>query len=201
MTEFKGRSPSTRNADELLLEIKKRSQDRIRFVIALSGFGGSGKTTMSKKLADGLENTEIIHLDDFIVDRLSARSRTWEGFDWDRLICEVLKPVSEGADVLEYGVYDWSKNTTHEQKKVTLKKYLIVEGVGLIREDLRRYFDLMIWIDMPIELASARGRKRDRDEPHAPGHDVLWDAVWIPNDQDYFESLQPASQADFLLRI
>jgi uridine kinase len=36
-------------------------------LIGIDGFGGSGKTTFSAKLAAMLGNTYVIHMDDFIV--------------------------------------------------------------------------------------------------------------------------------------
>lgn len=192
--------PQQVSLNELSILVKERLHTEKRLVIGLSGFGGAGKTALAASLAADLEDCESVHLDDFILDRLSARSKAWEGFDWERLVAEVLQPASEGAQSIEYGVYDWSENKIMKKRKVPLKKCLLLEGVGLIRKDLMRYFDLTIWIDVPLEIASERGRERDSEQYNSPEHAALWDELWIPNDRDYFENQQPQLQVDYLLR-
>lgn len=184
---------------ELSSEIKRRAQDRKHFLVALSGFGGSGKSTTADALSKSLGDAQTIHLDDFIVNRLSKRSEDWEGFEWDRLIEQVLKPIAEGADVIEYGVYNWPSNGIIEKRRVILPKYVILEGVGLIRDDLKKYFDVTIWIDVPLAVATERGKRRDVEEYKVPHHAELWDTIWTQNDADYFRKYQPNEKADFLL--
>ena len=185
--------------NDLLSEIQERASGHGKYVIALSGFGGSGKSTLADKMAEQLENAVVIRLDDFIIDRLSKRSEDWEGIDWDRLTKQVLQPILEGADVLEYGVYDWKENAVTNVKKIVLKKYVIIEGIGLIRENLKKYFDLTVWLDVPLEIASRRGKQRDVEEYGLPHYTDLWDSIWIPNDRDYFAKYQPDVHADLLL--
>lgn len=183
----------------LLSEIRLRAGDGSRFVIAISGFGGSGKSTTAEKLAAQLGDAIVIHLDDFIVDRLSVRSEDWEGFDWGRLTNEVLDPIAQGAEAVEHGVYDWKANAASDTKKVALKKYVVIEGVGLIRERLQHYFDLTVWLDVPLDAAWSRGKRRDVKEYGLPHHADLWDALWSPNDRDYFAKYKPNVHVDFLL--
>ncbi len=86
-------------------------------VISISGFGGSRKSTTVEKLAQLLETATVIHLDDFMVDRLSKRSSDWEGFDYNRLVDEVVKPIKQGKTEIEHGLYYWKKNVIIENKK------------------------------------------------------------------------------------
>ena len=186
---------------ELSSEVKERSKGRPHTVIALSGFGGAGKSTIANSLAELLGDSTIVHLDDFILDRLSKRSADWDGFDLDRLIHEVLEPIANGADEIEYGIYDWKSNQVSEKKKLVLPKYIILEGIGLIRENLRDFFALTVWIDVPLEIASARGKHRDVSEYGATHHAELWDTIWAPNDRDYFTKHQPRTHTDYLLAV
>jgi uridine kinase len=167
--------------------------------IAISGFGGAGKSTLATKLAETLIPSTVIHLDDFIVNQLSERSADWDGFDWNRLVSQVLQPIKEGKDEIEYDIYDWKKNALIDKKKVKVEKYVIIEGVGLIRESLLPYFDCTIWIDIPLEVASERGKYRDRVE-YGVDHNKLWDERWTPNDKDYFGKYHPDQLADFCFK-
>ena len=185
--------------DELVTEIQQRAQNRNRFTIALSGFGGAGKSTVVNTLAESLGDVAIIHLDDFIVDRLSARSSDWDGFDWDRLTRQLLEPLSSGAQEIEYDVYNWPADKITETRKVVVPKFVILEGIGLVRDSLKKYFDVTIWLDVPLEVASERGKRRDVVTNGVPLHAELWDTLWTPNDRDYFEKYQPKENADYLL--
>lgn len=184
---------------ELLSEIKRRANNREHFVVALSGFGGAGKSTTADILAESLGSSEIVHLDDFIHDQLSQRSDSWEGFEWARLVEQVLKPIAEGASAIEYDVYDWKSNGIVEKRKIDLPKYVILEGVGLIRDDLKKYFNATIWIDISLATATERGKHRDVVEYGVPQHAELWDTIWTPNDRDYFKKYRPEEVTDFLL--
>ena len=178
--------------------IKSKAKNKAHFVIAISGFGGSGKSTVAKKLNSALKKSTIISLDSFIIDRLSKRSKAWSGFDWTRLIEQVLKPIKSDKDTIRYDVYDWAENKNRPGQPLQVPKYIIVEGVGLIRNSLKNYFDFSIWIDVPLKTASEQGKKRDREEQQID-HDKLWDELWTPNDKDYYKKYQPKSNVDFIL--
>jgi len=180
--------------------IKKIAEGKKHFVIALAGFGGAGKSTVANKLSNTLENAVVIPLDQFIINRLLDRSADWDGFDWARVIEQVLKPVQDGSEIITFGICDWQQNKIIEEKTLELPKYIIIEGCGLIREQLKKYFDFSIWIDIPLEVAYERGSTRDREE-YKVDHDKLWKERWTPNDKDYFEKYQPAVNADFLLKV
>ena len=54
--------------------IKEKAKNHDHFLIALTGFGGAGKSTAAKNLADSLENAVVISLDEFITNRLADRT-------------------------------------------------------------------------------------------------------------------------------
>ncbi len=183
---------------ELVTEIKNKALYHDHFVIALSGFGGSGKTTLSQKLSNMLGNTTAVHLDDFIAYQSSrTKNKSWDSFfDWDRLVAQVLQPIKDGKESIEYDVYDWSKDTCLDKKNVVLSKYIVVEGVKLIREKFKPFFDCSVWIDVPITVAVERGKRRDREE-QGVDHDQQWDGPWAENDMSYFEEHHPEKLADY----
>ena len=183
---------------KLVTFLHARAAGHAPFVIGLSGFGGSGKSMAAEKLATALGDADVIHLDDFILDRLSARSADWDGFEWTRLIAQVLRPVSQEKKTITYDAYDWATNRLASKKMLNVRTFVIVEGVGLIRSLLKPYFDATIWIDLPLEVAAARGARRDREEYKAM-NDELWETRWVPNDRDYFDKYHPRDKSDFLL--
>ena len=166
-------------------------------LIAVSGFGGSGKSTIAKELGTYLD-APVIGVDSFVRNRLSGGT-AWDSIDFERLEREVLKPFEIGQSPIVYGHYDWGSNGVIMEPPLENTGKLIVEGVGLFRPELYKYFSYMLWIDCPIEEAVARGKKRDREEHHNP-QDEMWDGTWKRNDLEYFETFKPSEAANAILR-
>lgn len=166
-------------------------------IIAISGVGGSGKSTFSKKLAEAI-NAPIIEIDSFIRDRTLSEYSNWNLIDFKRLEDEVLAPFKSGTNSIEYHHFDWAKNIATKLIQITSNNYIIIEGVGLFRPELMKYFDYTIWIDCPLEDAIKRGKKRDREEYHNP-QDELWNGIWKKNDLEYLEHFKPAETADLII--
>ena len=174
--------------------LKKKISDETT-VVAISGFGGSGKSTLARAVANELGKSEIISVDDFAISRLNKRSSDWDSFDWSRFENEILIPLSRKDKEINYGVYDWEKDSIKSVKNILVSKFTILEGVGLFRKVFMKYFDYSIWINCPLGVASERGRKRD-NELYKVNHDKEWTKIWTPNDRDYFEKYHPDLLAD-----
>jgi uridine kinase len=177
--------------EELISEIDQIKKTKDRVVVAISGFGGSGKTTLTDKLVKhyGLIDGQVIHLDNFIVDRAEGDG-TLGGYDWVRFE-QVLQDVKDGKR-LYYQVYDWPHdNLTDWFIDEPLPPIVIVEGIRLLQPRLLRYFDIPVWIDCPLEVATQRGKKRDRENSNDPTYDIeahikKWDDIWVPKEISYF---------------
>lgn len=182
--------------EELAALIKATSNNHTRFLVAISGFGGAGKSTVSEQLANLLCDATLIHTDDFIdADDNGAR----EGYhlNWEILEGHTIKPARTAGE-LTSRIYDWKTNKRIFQK-ISPRKYIIIEGsIWLMQSKFKQYFDLTVWIDVPQNIANTRGKKRDNEE-YGVNHDELWDKVWGPRENDSFNKLRPNINADLLL--
>jgi uridine kinase len=178
----------------LLKHIKSmpRPQDR-PLIIAITGFGGSGKSTLAEKLRRQLNNAQVVSIDDFILERNAGRSVDWDSFDRDRLRQQVLAPAMDGRG-FNYQVYDWKEDKLGKRRTVPKCDYLIVEGISVFHPGLCDYYDFKIWVDCPLNIATARAVQRDRQWGN--DHDELWRTVWSPNDRGYFHKYRPDLAAD-----
>lgn len=165
-------------------------------IIAVSGFGGSGKSTLATKLKERLGETEVIAADDFIISRCKERTADWSSYDRPRLQQQVLEPAVRGEPI-SYQVYDWKNDRLGEWRTVPRARYLIVEGLSILHPDLRKYYDLTIWVDCPLEVATQRGIERDR--AWGNDHDNLWRNIWMPNERDFMAKYRPDLAADITL--
>jgi len=176
---------------------KKISQLPTPVIIGISGFGGSGKSTFATFLSKALD-APIIGVDSFCTSNLHQGHTFWDIMDYSRLENEVLIPCLQGEISLTYGVYGLDKDESLTGVQIEHTGIVIVEGVGLFRPELRKYFSLSIWIDCPIEEAIERGEKRDK-ELYGNPQNFLWEGVWKEQDLECFENYQPKKYVDFVL--
>lgn len=168
-------------------------------IIAISGFGGSGKSTYAQKISLQL-GAPVIDIDTFCKDATLDKYDHWNLIDYQRLEKEILIPYSNGFKMLTYSVFNWSKNSIVNQTTVSFKDSIIVEGVGLFRPELLKYFNQKIWIDRSIDESIKLGKKRDEEE-YGLKPNPQWDGLWRTNDLECFKSYNPMDIADKIIHI
>jgi uridine kinase len=167
-------------------------------LVCIEGLGGAGKSTLAEALATALGGVAfVVHCDDFY----GPEERDWrswspqEGyeryFDHRRLEREVLRPLRSGG-VARFQRYDWPSNTLDGWIGVRPTGLVLVEGVYLLRPELRAYWDFAIYVDTPRDLRQARLRARGEN-------DEGWISRWTAA-EDYYERVdQPRDAADLVI--
>jgi uridine kinase len=175
--------------------IEKIKQLLAPAIVAISGFAGSGKSTAAHMWGD-LLRAPVVCIDHFGIDRIIENYTYWNGMAFGRLEKEVLIPFLQGENPVIYG---HGTNYVVKAVEVSHNGLLIIEGVGLFRLELLKYFAYKIWIDCPQEIARERGKKRDqerRGNQRDPEWDAKWNGPWKRNDEEYFSTYKPKEQAD-----
>jgi uridine kinase len=168
-------------------------------IVAISGFGGSGKTTFANLLASEI-HAPIVGVDDFFNKSERLNYERWEIYDFGRLELEIIKPFLSGGTILSYRAFDWEKNELTGFKTTHVDEVLIVEGVGLFRPELMKYFSYTIWIECPIEIAIERGKKRDRNM-YGESQDEKWDGIWRDNEIQCYLEFDPIKNAERVIKF
>jgi uridine kinase len=143
-------------------------------VIGVAGGTGSGKTTVASSILDrvGAEHITYIAHDAYYRDlsHLPDRLRAQVNFDHPdsletELLVEHLKKLRSGEPV-EIPIYDFTTHTrTDRTQRVEVAPVVIVEGILVFVEpELRRLFDVKIYIDTDADVRFIRRLRRDIEE-------------------------------------
>jgi uridine kinase len=140
-------------------------------LIGLSGGSGSGKTTLVKRLTKALDGEDIlvIQMDHYYLDlsHLSIEERDLKNFDHpDALDLELLvlhlKDLKTGKSI-ERPHYDFPSHTRSLEKTILKpSRVILVDGIlSLHHPEMRRLFDLTIYVDVDDDLRFIRRLQRD----------------------------------------
>lgn len=150
----------------LAQEIRARAQAQGRFVIALAGPPGAGKSTLAEALRVALGTGARVvpmdgfHYDNAVLDARGLRPRKGapEAFDAPGFV-HLMHRLRQGGDVA-IPVFDRAMDLARAGADIVTDadRFLIVEGNYLLLneapwQDLASFFDLTVYIDVPeLEL-------------------------------------------------
>lgn len=136
------------------------------YLIGIAGGTSSGKTSTCSIIQSRLgNNVTIISMDNFyqndIKDKNYDHPHSFDTF----LIIQILNQIKNGAKGIEIPEYCF---VTHQRIgiiKVEIKSCVIFEGIlSLYDENIRRLFDIKIFVDTPSDIRLIRRIKRDTQE-------------------------------------
>jgi hypothetical protein len=183
--------------DTLLDAVRARSEECDHpLVVGVSGYAGSGKSTLVRALVDRIEGAVRMRGDDFLDPaRSHHRSADWDGVERVRLTAEVLEPFRLGLPS-SFRRFDWSTRALGELEPVPIANVMFVDLIGLFHPEALPLLDVKIWCDVDLDTAKHRGMRRD--DALGRDHARLWNEVWIPNERDFDAGFRPRDKADLL---
>lgn len=186
-------------SESLIEELDRLLKDnRERIIVAVDGGSASGKTTLADSIRK-MYNAAVFHMDDFFLqpDQRTAERLAEPGgnVDRERFESEVLKPLSEGRDVF-YRPYDCTKKCITQGSIITPKRLNIIEGAYSLHPELRKYYDLKVFVDIDPGCQRERILRRNGDK-----WGQRFFEEWIPLEQRYFDALAPRECSDLTIRV
>jgi uridine kinase len=165
-------------------------------VIAIDGFGGSGKSTFASACAQELGDAVVVCADDFYRPRAQQRlPPPYPGGNYDlaRLREQVLVPLAMGEDG-RYQRYDWEGDVLCEWVDVRAQAVVIVEGTYSTELGLRQYYHYRVSVDAPYGLRLRRGLARDGEDARR-----RWVDEWMVFEEEYARQQRPREHAHTVL--
>ncbi len=153
--------------------------------VAIDGVDGAGKTHFATELeplfaasgrniirasVDGFHHPKSVR---YRLGRGSPEGFYRDSYDYGALKQALLEPLSAGGSgryrTAVYDVYTETPVTVPEQQ-VQPGAILLLDGMFLHRPELRGYWDVSVWLEVPFEVSIPRGAQRGTGspDPYAP---------------------------------
>lgn len=183
--------------EDLIAQIDEKLSKKPHVIVAISGFGGAGKSTLAERLGEHyqVKRAQIVQLDNLFVEPPYG-SGIFDDYDWP-LITHIIEEVRQGKRLQYQGRGFLGERPIFNEP---LPKVVIFEGVRLLRPEVMPNFDVTVWVDCPHNLALERGKERDRQQGADETHISRWDTEWGPLDDRYFDGYRPDRLATFLYK-
>jgi uridine kinase len=201
---------------ELLAELAARiaaSRPPHPLRVGIDGVDAAGKTTLANELVphveatgrqvirasiDGFHNVSAVR---YRRGRESAEGYYLDSFDAAALAESLLEPFGpEGDRRFRRAVFDHRSDSPLDLplESAAVDAVLLFDGVFLHRPELRRCWDLSVFLDVDFSVAVARALRRD---PDTPGEEArrLYRVRYVPGQQLYLERERPAASASIVI--
>jgi uridine kinase len=187
---------TARPMDRLLATCEELDR-RSSALVAIDGPGGSGKTTLAAWIVGAAVGRSVVHVDDFYrphPERSSAsREDIGSSFDLARLREEVLVPLREGRPA-RFRPFDWDLDRLSEgHVDVEARALIVVDGVYTLHPDLAPFWDLTLFLDVPMDLCRKRVLARGENTTEEIDR-------WQAEERRYIQTFRPMERADHVLR-
>lgn len=160
--------------------------------VAVAGGSGSGKTTVARAIVEalGADRVSVIQHDSYYRDRSHLPSEERSSINYDHpdaldttLLVEHLQMLQAGESV-EVPVYDFTRHVrSGETRTVAPNTVIVVDGILVLADpDLRRCFDLKVFVDTDADLRLLRRIQRDMTERDRTLESVV---------EQYLETVRP----------
>ncbi len=196
-----------RSVAEHILETRSHGVLRV----AVDGVDGAGKTTFADELAPLLAESgrDIIRasVDGFHhprrkryrLGRGSPEGFYRDSYDYDALKHNLLDPLAPGGSGrYRTAVYNVGAETpvTVPQRQATPGAILLLDGIFLHRPELRRYWDVSVWLEVAFNVSIPRGAQRGvgSSNLHAPQN-----RRYVEGQKLYLSESNPQQQATLVI--
>lgn len=184
------------NANEIAAAAKKAADKSRRTVIAIDGSCASGKTTLADEIAQ-LLGCDVAHADDFFLPpEMRTVQRLAEpggNLHRERFLSEVIAHVRSKSP-FTYRRFDCTLARLSGTVSIAEGDFVVVEGAYCLHPAFGDYYDIAVFVDLPIAKRLRRILLRNNTEKLA-----VFENRWIPLENEYFRAYNPQDRCNFVI--
>jgi uridine kinase len=191
-------------------EVTRLSRARDRVLVGIDGPDAAGKSTLADQLAGSLPvpalrvSVDRFHLPQEVRHRrgqLSAEGYYQDSFDYPALLTRCLMPFRSGAPQVQTASYDYrADGRRRTDAEVPSRAILVVDGVFLLRPQLRDLWTLSVYLRVSPEETLQRAA--DRDLALFGSHDEIqrrYQERYLPGQALYRNEAHPEETAHIVI--
>ena len=157
--------------NRLAAAVDQLLEQRPRVLVGIDGADAAGKTTLADRLAAEVASDVVRGSIDAFHNPVGVRRRRGElspegyyrdAFDCRTLVDDLLEPFAAGRATVATSSYDYGKDVAVRVDALApARSVLVFDGVFLLREELRRFWTLSLFLQVSPEESLRRGVARD----------------------------------------
>ena len=185
----KAAAPITKRIDALLKAHKAEGAGD-KFIVAIDGRCGSGKTSMADLLGR-IYNCEVLHTDDFYLP-FAEREENWKEIPAGNMDLKAIREAVEKRLMSESSGTGMVTRRDVSQRTCPCDA-LILEGSYAHHPDLRDLYDLTVFLTCDEAAQEARLKPREGENYGS------FKEIWIPMEERYFAAFSVQDAADVVV--
>lgn len=195
-----------------LLEVRASVPRERAALVAVSGIDGCGKGWLTRKIVDDLQargiNAANINIDGWLnlpakrfSDKNPAEHFYLHAIRFDEMFAQLVLPLRDARSIRVET--DFAEETATAYRKQLYEftdiDIIVLEGIYLLKQAFRNYYDLSIWID--CSFAKALERALARGQEGLPPADTIraYETIYFPAQKIHFQRDDPQQAAAIIV--
>ena len=201
-----------RPVTDRLLKIRASVPRERAALVAVSGIDGCGKGWLTRKIVDDLQargiNAANINIDGWLNlpakrfgDKNPAEHFYLHAIRFEEMFAQLVLPLREARSIRVETDFAEETATTYRKQlyEFTDIDIIVLEGIYLLKQAFRNYYDLSIWID--CSFAKALERALARGQEGLPPADTIraYETIYFPAQDIHFKRDDPQQAAEIIV--
>jgi uridine kinase len=201
-----------RAVTDRLLKVRASVPRKRAALVAVSGIDGCGKGWLTRKIVDDLQargvNAANINIDGWLnlpakrfSDKNPAEHFYLHAIRFDEMFAQLVLPLRDARSIRVETDFAEETATTYRKQlyEFTDIDIIVLEGIYLLKQAFRPYYDLSIWID--CSFARALERALARGQEGLPPTDTIraYETIYFPAQEIHFQRDNPQQAAEIIV--
>jgi uridine kinase len=201
-----------RAVTDRLLKVRASVPRKRAALVAVSGIDGCGKGWLTRKIVDDLQargvNAANINIDGWLnlpakrfSDKNPAEHFYLHAIRFDEMFAQLVLPLRDARSIRVETDFAEETATTYRKQlyEFTDIDIIVLEGIYLLKQAFRPYYDLSIWID--CSFARALERALARGQEGLPPTDTIraYETIYFPAQEIHFRRDNPQQAAEIIV--